>query len=129
MEDIIGVCAFALVASVLALFLKQSKMPVAALLLSLAAGIVVLLMLLPRLQSIFQVLRELAEKTDINYAYLGVIFKLLGIAYICEFAAQLCRDAGEGALSMKIEMGGKVGILLLSLPIMTQILQTVLDLL
>lgn len=127
--EIISIAFFALTAAALTIFLKQSKMPTAALLLSLAAGIAIILLLLPQLNSIFGVLRQLADKTQLNYAYLGIVFKLLGIAYICEFIAQLCRDAGEGALSFKIEAGGKIGILLLSLPIMTQILQTVLELL
>ena len=129
MDQVITICFFALMAAILALFLKQGKMPVAALLLTLAAGIIIFLTVLPQLSEIFTVLKDLGEKVNLNYSYMTIIFKLLAIAYITEFAAQLCRDAGEGTLSMKIELGGKIGILIISLPIMTQILQTVLDLL
>lgn len=128
MENVLTISFFALLTALISLFLRESKLPVAALLLTLAAGIIIFLTLLPKISQVFSVLKDLSEQVNLNYSYLSVIFKLLGIAYITEFAAQLCRDAGEGALSMKIELGGKLGILLLSLPIVAQVLQTVLDL-
>ena len=61
----------------------------------------------------------------INNMYIKILFKLLAIAYICQIASNICEDLGYRSISFKIETIGKVSILLLSIPIIQSLLETV----
>lgn len=61
----------------------------------------------------------------VNLEYVGVLLKLIGVAYICEFASGLCRDAGYQAISGQIETAGRVTMLLLTIPVMEAIIETI----
>lgn len=61
----------------------------------------------------------------VNLEYVGVLLKLIGIAYICEFAAGLCKDAGYQAISGQIELAGKVAMMVITLPVMMAIVETI----
>jgi stage III sporulation protein AD len=56
------------------------------------------------------------EKAGADKSYLNILFKALGICYITQFASDICRDSGEGALAVQVELAGKVSLLLLALP-------------
>ena len=56
--------------------------------------------------------------------YVNLLLKLIGITYLCEFAANLCKDAGYGALGNQIEIFGKLSILAVSLPVILALLET-----
>lgn len=60
-----------------------------------------------------------------NLQYIGILLKLIGIAYVCEFASGLCRDAGYQAVSGQIEMAARVAMMMLTIPIMQSIIQTI----
>ncbi len=125
---ILQVVGFALVAAVLTVVVRRLR-PELGLLLSLAAGAVILLLVLPSLLSVFQRLRYLSAAAQVNLRYLDTVLKIVGVAYLTEFGAQICRDAGEGALAAKVELAGKVLILLLSVPILNAILDLLIKLL
>ena len=57
--------------------------------------------------------------------FFPVIIKVLAVAYVTDFTAQLCRDAGEGAIGSKVELAGKVIIFYLSMPVLTAILELI----
>jgi stage III sporulation protein AD len=61
--------------------------------------------------------------------YVETILKIIGIAYIAEFGAQITKDAGQGAIASKIELGGKVLILSMAIPILTVIIETIISML
>jgi stage III sporulation protein AD len=61
--------------------------------------------------------------------YITTILKVIGIAYLADFGAQLCKDAGESAIAAKIELGGKILILLLAIPILTALMELILKIL
>ena len=67
------------------------------------------------------------EVVDIwtNNIYIKILFKLLAIAYICQIASNLCEDLGYRSISFQIETIGKISILLLSIPIIQSLLETV----
>lgn len=125
---ILQIVGFALVAAVLTVVVRRLR-PELGLLLSLAAGAVILLLVLPSLLSVFQRLRYLSAAAQVNLRYLDTVLKIVGVAYLTEFGAQICRDAGEGALAAKVELAGKVLILLLSVPILNAILDLLIKLL
>ena len=67
------------------------------------------------------VIKELASSVGINMVYMGTILKIIGIAYIAEFGAQICRDAGEGPLPLKLNCA-KILIMVLAVPIVVAVL-------
>ena len=128
-EGIFSIIGLAIIASVLALFLKESKLPVFALLTALVAGVVIFLEVLPKVSELLALFEDIAGRASFSTYYLAIVFKIIGIAYIAEFGAQLCRDADQGAIAMKVEFAAKIGIMLIAMPIMVAILESVIRLL
>lgn len=128
MDTIIQIVGLGLVGAVLALVLKQYK-PELALPLSLVVGLIIFTFMLNKIIVIIQALEKLARQAEVDQIYLTTILKAIAIAYIAEFGAQICRDAGEKIIASKIEFAGKVMIMILGLPIMMAILESILQLL
>jgi stage III sporulation protein AD len=72
---------------------------------------------------------RLSINAHVNMIYVETILKIIGIAYIAEFGAQITKDAGQGAIASKIELGGKVLILSMAIPILTVIIETIISML
>ncbi len=70
---------------------------------------------------------RIAANANVNLIYVETILKIIGIAYIAEFGAQITKDAGQGAIASKIELGGKILILTMAIPILTVIIETILS--
>lgn len=118
------VVAIAVVGVVLILVIRQEK-PELAVQISLAAGLIIFALVIWKLIEILDTLERLAVRADLNMVFLGTLLRILGIAYIAEFGTQVCKDAGESALAFKVSMAGKVMILILAVPIISTILDTV----
>jgi stage III sporulation protein AD len=73
-------------------------------------------------------LQKIASNANVNLIYVETILKIIGIAYIAEFAAQITKDAGQGAIASKIELGGKILILAMAIPILTVMIETIIQL-
>lgn len=99
--DVLQIVAIGLIATVL-IVVVRSQRPELAVLLSVAAGVIIFLLVLGKISSIMDVIKELASSAGINMVYMGTILKIIGIAYIAEFGAQICRDAGEGPSPPKL---------------------------
>ncbi len=125
--EVLQIVAIGLIATVLVVVVKSQR-PELAVLLSVAAGVIIFLLVLGQIGSIMDIIKELATKAGINMVYMGTILKIIGIAYIAEFGAQICRDAGEGAVAAKIEFAAKVLIMVLAVPIVVAVLTTLLKL-
>lgn len=119
----IGLCATFL------LLLVRSQRPEIALQIGLAAGAIIFLMLLGRLSAVIFTMQQLANRARVNPVYLNTVFRILGVAYLTGFTAQVCRDAGEGSIASRIEMAAKIIIMFMSLPVLGAILETILRLL
>ncbi|MFX4260978.1 stage III sporulation protein AD [Pelotomaculum propionicicum] len=125
--DVLQIVAIGLIATVLVVVVKSER-PELAVLLSVAAGVIIFLLVLGKISSIMDIIKELTAKAGINMVYMGTILKIIGIAYIAEFGAQICRDAGEGAVASKIEFAAKILIMVLAVPIVVAVLTTLLKL-
>ncbi|MYL33515.1 stage III sporulation protein AD [Pontibacillus yanchengensis] len=122
---IFQIVAFAIVASLLTIILKEQKGSVAFFII-LFTGIVIFLILIQQIAQVFSLLEYIAQKANVNGMYVETILKIIGIAYIAEFGAQITRDAGLGSVASKIELAGKVFILVLAVPILTAVIETIL---
>ena len=125
--EIIQIVGIALIATVLILIVKEQK-PMFAFLLASFTGIAIFLFLLGKISSVIHVLENLAEKSDVQPVFFKTILKIIGIAYIAEFGAQIVRDAGQEAVASKIELAGKILIMVMAIPIITVIVETVISL-
>lgn len=126
--EIIQIVGLGLISTVLILIIKEQK-PIFAFLLATFTGIIIFLFLINQIRIVIQTLELLAEKSNINTIFLKTILKIIGIAYIAEFGAQIVRDAGQESIASKIELAGKMLILVMAVPIISVIIDTVLKLL
>ncbi|MGI6712991.1 MAG: stage III sporulation protein AD [Bacillota bacterium] len=129
MEGLFAILGLALVATVLIIFIQDSKIPGLGILISVFIGALIFLKVLPKILHIINVFGELASRANLNTFYLATIFKIIGISYIAEFGAQVCRDAGQGAIATKVEFAAKVLVIVLAIPIVAAILESVVRLL
>lgn len=90
-------------------------------------GCVIFLFLIDQVYEIVRMVERIALNANVNLIYVETILKIIGIAYIAEFGAQITKDAGQGAIASKIELGGKILILTMAIPILTVIIETVLE--
>jgi stage III sporulation protein AD len=126
--EILQVVGLGLIVTILIILLKEQK-PHFAFLLTTVAGIIIFLYLIGKISSVIRVLERLAVQADIDMVFLETILKIIGIAYIAEFGAQITRDAGQGAIASKIELAGKVLIMVMAIPIISVIIETIIQLL
>lgn len=126
--EIIQIVGLGLITTVLVLIIKEQK-PMFAFLLTAFTGIAIFLFLIGKISTIIDVLEELANKANINMIFLKTILKIIGIAYIAEFGAQIIRDAGQESVASKIELAGKILIMVMAIPIVSVIIETVVKLL
>lgn len=125
--EILKIVGLALIATFLALILKEQK-PNFAFLLIVFVGSMILLFLADKISEIINMLEKLAANAKVNMVYVETILKIIGIAYIAEFASQITKDAGQGALASKIELAGKIIILAMAIPILTVLIETIIKL-
>jgi len=126
--EIVQVVGLAIVSVVLLLVIRQQR-PEVAVLLGLAVGLAVFLMVAQRLAAILDFLRDLASRAQVDSLYLNTILKIVGIAYMAEIGTQVCHDAGENSVASKVELAGKILILVLAMPIVMAILEIILKVL
>ena len=92
--------------------------------LSAAAGAVIFSYGLLKLETILEAARQIQEYINVNPVYLTVLVKMIGIAYIAEFASGICKDAGYSSIGAQIEIFGKLSILAVSMPVVLALLET-----
>lgn len=126
--EIIQIVGLGLLVTVLILVVKEQK-PMFAFLLAAFTGILIFIFLIGKIAAVIQVLEDLAQQSGIKMVYLRTILKIIGIAYIAELGAQIVRDAGQESIASKIELSGKILIMVMAIPIITVIIETVVKLL
>jgi len=114
--NIFTIVTVGIIAAVLAVILKREH-PSAALMVSIAASVLIFIMIIPELASVINLIRRLSTFIDLGAGHVTTVLKIIGIAYAAEFGSQICVDAGESAIASKIELGGKVLIMAVSAPI------------
>lgn len=128
MEEIMKIIGIGLIALVIIIVLKQYK-PEYAIYVSMVAGILILFLVMEKITGIINLLQSISDKTYINKNFLGILLKITGIAFLTEFAVSVCTDAGEKAIASKIEIGSKVVIITMSIPIITSLLDLIIEIL
>lgn len=128
METLYKILGVAIVTCIAYLVVKPVK-PDYAIFISVVGGMVVLFFTISYLSQIFDVLNNIFNMSNLNTSLYVLIFKIIGIGYLTEFTASICSDTGNGSLADKVLLGGKIVILVMALPIVTSILNIVMELL
>ena len=128
MEEVIKIIGIGLIALILIIIIKQYR-PEFALYISLVAGALILYFALDEIKNIIELLKQICEKSGINSKFLSILIKMTGIAFLSEFAISICKDAGEGAIASKVELGSKAIIISMSVPIIYNLLEVILKIL
>lgn len=126
--EILKIAAIGITASLLVLFVREHR-PDVAVLIGLAAGILILFSVVNYLTEAISALQALMDKSGIDLEILQAVLKIIGIGYITEFAAHICEDSGSRGIADKILFGGKVLILIISLPLLSALIEIILSLL
>lgn len=122
--DIVKIALFGVTASVLILFMKSCKSEWT-FFISLAAGTLLAVYLLGFLIDLSEILSTWEQYLGDVSDYMGILWKALGITYLCEFASGVCKDSGNTLIAGQIELCGKVAVMLLGMPVLWALLQTV----
>lgn len=120
----IGMIGIGLVGMVIAVLLRQYK-PEYAVFVSLAVGVLIIGMLCSQLLPVFNEMKEMLSQANLSFEYIGILIKSLGVCYLTQLASDACRDAGETAISSKLELAGKITVLSLGLPLFGKLLDIV----
>ena len=123
--DIIKIIGIAFIAVIIIVILKQYR-PEFAIYASIIAGVLILALASNTLSGIIDMIKSISSKTNINSDFLVILIKITGIAFLTEYAVSVCKDAGETAIANKMDMGGKVIIVSMSVPIIASLLETIL---
>lgn len=127
MDEVIKIIGIGLISLIIIIIIKQYK-PEFAIYISIIAGVLILYIIMDKLGGIINLLKTISDKSGINNQFLQLLLKITGIAFLAEFAINLCKDSGEGAIASKIEMGSKVIIVSMSIPIISSLLEVILKL-
>ncbi|MDO4544817.1 MAG: stage III sporulation protein AD [Bacillota bacterium] len=122
--ELLKIVAIALTGIILAALMKSVNKELSIYII-LATVIILFLSIIDRLFEIFQFLEGIYDNVTYGRTFFPVILKVLAVAYITDFTAQLCKDAGEGTIASKVELAGKVIIFYLAMPILTAILELI----
>lgn len=126
--EIAKIIGVGLISVIIIIILKQYK-PEFAIYVSLISGIIILLLVMDKLSGIIDLLNNLASKSSINKEFLLILIKITGIAFLTEFAVSVCKDVGESAIASKIDFGGKIIMIGISIPIIASLLEVIIKLL
>lgn len=126
--DIVKIIGIAFVSIIVIVILKQYR-PEFAIYASIIAGVLILTLVSDTLLGIVNMIKSIASKTAINSNFLIILMKITGIAILTEFAVSICKDAGESSIASKVDIGGKVLIISLSIPIINALIDTVVKIL
>lgn len=127
-DSMVKICITGVISVIFILILKPQNSQIA-LILSLVTSVLIFLFITPYLTDVFSFFKEFSNYVDSKTLYLDIVVKIICVTYICEIASSICSDAKEDAIATKIELGGKVIIMVLSLPIISEILKTVVTIL
>lgn len=126
--DIIKIIGIGLISLIIIVIVKQYR-PEFVLYISLIAGVLIVMLIADKFSAIINLLTTLSNKTAINNEFLILLIKITGIAFLTEFTVSICKDSGETAVANKVDLGGKVLIISMSIPIIASLLEIILKLL
>lgn len=126
--EVIKIIGIGLISLIIIMMLKQYK-PEFAIYVSILTGVLILVLVMDKLTGIINLINSVANKASINTKFIALLIKITGIAFLSEFAVSICKDSGESAIASKIELGSKIVIISMSIPIISSLLELIIKIL
>lgn len=92
---------------------------------TIVSGIIIFFFGISRFEYVVDMFHNLADYISIHETYIKIILKMIGIAYLSEFTAAICRDAGQNAIAGQVDFFGKMSMIVVSLPVLQSLLETI----
>lgn len=128
MEVIIKIVLIGMITCVATMIVKPIRSDFS-IIIAIAGGIIIICLIMNYLTGVFDALKNIINLTGANSGIYKFLIKIIAIGYLLEFSAGLCCDTGNPSLGDKILFGGKIVIMVMSLPIITNILNIIMELL
>lgn len=128
MDIIFKIIAIGLITCVATLIVKPVRADFA-IIISIVGGLIIIFLIINYLTGIFDIINQILGISGINSGLYTVLLKIIGIGYLIEFTASICSDTGNSSLGDKVLLGGKIIIMVMALPIITTILDIIMELL
>ena len=125
--NIITICAVAIVSAVTAVAIRKHNGE-AALMLSIACGVILLMSVISFAGTILQTVNTIAATSDMDVEYIKILLKVIGICIVTELAVSVCKESGQQTIAANVTLAGKILIMVTSLPLYSEILNTVVSL-
>lgn len=125
--ELLKIVGIGILISFIIVVVKQIK-PELAIATVIAGSIIMLIFILQYFTDVLAVLDTIVQKTGIDNELFSTVLKIVAVGYLIEFGANVCNDSGNTSIGDKIILGGKLLILILSLPILTSLLDIVIGL-
>ena len=120
----IQIALFAIAGMMLAVFVGNMRREIG-IWIALVTGVIVFFYAIRKFEYMVDMFRTMTEYTGIKEEYIAVVLKMIGIAYISEFTATLCKDAGQNAIACQVDFFGKMSMVVVSLPVLQTLLETI----
>lgn len=118
----IGIVSIAVV--LLAIQFKSTK-PEYSIFISVAGCIFIFIFILSKLEDIVSLVDRLSDLTSVSREYIKILLKITGITFISEIASDISKDCGYTAVANQVQIFGKISVLVISLPVFTELISKV----
>lgn len=126
--ELIRIGILGITSAILILVIKNHR-PEIGLQISLVFGAMVMVFLATRIRTVLDLIEIYLDRANVSGIYVTTLFKIIGMAYLTEFAAECCRDASQNSIASKIELAGKVLIIITAMPVITSVMNIIVGLL
>lgn len=124
--DILKISILGIAAVIMAMLLKNYK-PEYSYYISLAVCICIFMYVTTKLEIIMEYTEKMEAYINLDSSYIAMILKMIGVTYVAEFSANMCKDAGYNTIASQIEMFAKLSIVVLSMPVLLAFVETIGD--
>lgn len=122
--DIFSIVAIAVTGTVISVFLKQNR-PDFSLIISILTVSLIIFNIIGSQVTIFSELKMLIDKTTVSYKNFEILFKAVGICFLTQLVCNICKDAGQNAISLKVELAGRIAICICAIPLYRELISII----
>lgn len=122
--NIVQILGIALVVALLSIVLKKYTPEFGAIIV-VVFGAFFLMYICKTVENVFEEIRKICNGIGVKIIYIEIMFKVIGVSYMCEFISAVCKDAGESSIAVKIDIAGKLIILSASLPVFKELINLI----
>lgn len=118
--EVVKIAAIAICACILISVVKSYR-PEFAIYISLGCSIIIIFFLIDSIQTCVSYFMDFYEDISYGNLYFPILIKIIFVAYITDFTAEIAKDQGNGQIASKVELAGKIIIFALAIPIFSSV--------